>query len=113
MSAPRSCCSPFLLAMAMPIEAPTSASSSGMALGHAAQLRADVAHDLEQAAVGLDRLRAEELQHGDDLVLDEHREGGTGAQVVLAGDGLAREVVVLGDVAQPHRAALHEHAAGE
>src|SRR3954467_12189648 len=85
----------------------------GDALDDAAQLRADVAHDLQQAAVGAQRLEREELEHGDDLVLHEHREGGGRLEAVLARDGLAREVVVLGDVGEPDRAALDEHAAGE
>ena len=84
-----------------------------LALDHAAELGADLAHDLAQRLVGLQRLGREELQDGGDLAADQHGEGEGGGEPAGAGGIAAREVVIGGDVGDPAGCLGRQHAPGQ
>ena len=78
---------------------------------HAAELGADLPDHAQQLLVRTDRFAMEELQHAQHVVADQDGEGEGGVQPARPRGVGAGEVVVLGDIGDPGRAARAQHPA--
>ncbi len=90
-----------------------------LALHDASELRADVGHHREQTEIRVFAALGVELEHGHDLVLDQHREGEAADQARSPGGVCAQELFRVIQVREPGREpraqdlADHAHAQRE